>query len=152
MYQDNYVYVDGQVYCTEEEYAQQADTIANSVPADIQADKVEWMPLGVFAVSQANESEPTMFLQLAISKEGIVAGTLTNVLTNTAQEVEGMVDQNTQRAAWKIVGKEHPVMETGIYNLTQEQTPILVHFSPEQTQTWMLVRMEEPAATGAATP
>jgi hypothetical protein len=40
-------------------------------------------------------------------------------------------------------------METGIYNLTQEETTVLVHFGPEQTQQWLLVRLEEPASEEA---
>ncbi len=35
------------------------------------------------------------------------------------------------------------VMETGIYNLTQDQAEVLVHFGPEQTQTVLLVRLDE---------
>ena len=35
------------------------------------------------------------------------------------------------------------VMETGIYNLTQDQAEVLVHFGPEQTQNVLLVRLDE---------
>ena len=38
----------------------------------------------------------------------------------------------------------HYVVETGIYNLTENQTECLMHFGTEHTQTWLLVRMEEP--------
>jgi len=37
------------------------------------------------------------------------------------------------------------VLETGLYNLTQPQTPVLMHFGILQTQTWFLVRLEQPA-------
>jgi hypothetical protein len=36
------------------------------------------------------------------------------------------------------------VYETGIGNLTQPQTAVLVHFGTESTQQWTLVRMEQP--------
>jgi len=43
------------------------------------------MPLGVFAITQDGEptgANPTMFLQLALSKQGIISGTLQNTATN----------------------------------------------------------------------
>ena len=43
-----------------------------------------------------------------------------------------------------MAGKPENVVETGIYNLTQDQTECLMHFGSEHTQTWLLVRMEEP--------
>jgi hypothetical protein len=35
-------------------------------------------------------------------------------------------------------------MEAGIFNLTQPQTPVLVHWGKEKTQTWLMVRMDPP--------
>jgi hypothetical protein len=35
-------------------------------------------------------------------------------------------------------------METGIYDLTEDQASVLMHFGPEETQTAQLVRLEEP--------
>jgi hypothetical protein len=55
-----------------------------------------------------------------------------------------MVDKNTQRAAWSVVGKSWPIMETGIPNLTEDTAPALVHFADGQTQQWLMVRLEEP--------
>jgi hypothetical protein len=37
-------------------------------------------------------------------------------------------------------------METGISNLTQDTVPSLMHFADEQTQRWLMIRLEEPAA------
>ena len=60
--------------------------------------------------------DPTLFLQLAISKEGIINGTLNNTATNQTQTIEGMADKASQRAAWTVAGKTRPIMETGIVN------------------------------------
>ena len=92
-----------------------------------------------------------MLLQLAVSKEGFVAGTLFNESTESSRPVEGMVDKETQRAVWSPVDGKNAgvVMETGIYNLTQDQATALVHFSPDKTQTWVMVRLEEPAEEAA---
>ena len=83
---------------------------------------------------------------MAISKEGIINGTLNNTATGQTQTIEGMADKACQRAAWTVAGKTRPIMETGIVNLTQDTAPALVHFADGQTQQWLMVRLEEPAA------
>ena len=131
--------------CSSEEYATQAQTIATSVP-EVQPDKVEWLPLGVFALTESGGSaeDSTLFLQLAISKEGIIAGTFQNTATDTSFEVEGTIDNKSQRAAWGPVGENWPIMETGVYNLTENEAGALLHFEDGQTQQWTMVRLDDP--------
>jgi len=157
-YGENVYYDEGSVYygdqpvCTEEVYAQQAEAIAFDVPETKPAAK-DWMPLGVFAITQDGEptaAEPTMFLQLAVSKQGVINGTFQNTATNAVEAVEGMVDKETQRAAWVTKGKTRPLMEVGIVNLTKESTPALIHFPDNTTQQCLLVRLEKPAAAEKA--
>ena len=57
------------------------------------------MPLGVFAMVRESDSQPTMFLELAVSKEGTIAGTYSNTTSDSAQPVQGRVDPESQRAA-----------------------------------------------------
>jgi hypothetical protein len=150
-YQDGSVYYGDQPVASEEEYAQQAEAIATSVPESKPADK-DWMPLGVYALTSDGEptgAEPTMYLQLAVSKQGVINGTFQNTATNAVQAVEGMVDRETQRAAWTAAGKARPLMETGLANLTQDTAPALVHFADGTTQQWLLVRVNEPGSTQA---
>jgi len=140
------------VVATADEYAEQAQTIANSVP-DVEPDAVEWMPLGVFALAEkdaTSAADSTMFLQLAISKEGIIAGTFQNKATDASFEVEGTIDDKSQRAAWGPVGKDWPIMETGIYNLTENESNSLLHFDDGQTQEWTMFRLDEPEDVNAA--
>lgn len=147
-YEDDSVYYEDEVVASAEEYVQQAEHIAASAP-EVDPDEAEWMPLGVFALTPDDQSsgpDPTLFLQLAISKEGIISGTLHNSATDKTQTIEGMADKNTQRAAWTVAGKSWPVMECGVGNLTEDTAPALVHFEDGQTQQWLLVRLEEPAA------
>ncbi|MFI4874584.1 MAG: hypothetical protein ACIALR_04575 [Blastopirellula sp. JB062] len=147
-YEDGSVYYGDEVYCTEAEYADQAQTIAESAP-DIPADQCEWMPLGVFALTEDGQKDgpdPTLFLQMAISKEGILSGTLNNTVTNETQTIEGMVDKKTQRCAWNVVGKSRPIMEAGISNLTKDTAPALVHFADGTTQQWLMVHLDDPDA------
>lgn len=154
-YGQNVYYSEGNVYygdtavCTQEEYAQQAQSIATSVPEQIPDDS-EWMSLGVFALTQDTDSkdsvtEPLGYLQMQVNKEGVIAGTLVRGTDDeNTQVIEGMVDKESQRAAWVISGKTSPIMETGIYNLTKDEAPALLHFEDGTTQQWLMIRMEEP--------
>jgi hypothetical protein len=151
-YGDNVYYQDGSVYygdepiATELEYATQAEAIASNTPSTKPTAK-DWMPLGVFAMTADGKptgADPTLFLQLAVSKQGAISGTLQNTATNAVQSIEGMVDKQTQRTAWTAAGKSRPLMETGIANLTKGTTPALIHFPDGTTQQWLLVRMENP--------
>jgi len=36
-------------------------------------------------------------------------------------------------------------MEAGIYNLTQDVAPVLMHWGADLTQTWLLTRVPAPA-------
>lgn len=108
----------------------------------------------MFALTQDGAptgAEPTMYLQLAVSKQGVLSGSLQNVSTDSVQEIEGMVDKQSQRAAWTVAGESRPLMETGISNLTQNTAPALIHFGDGTTQQWLMVRMDQPKDDPAAT-
>ena len=151
-YGDNVYYDNGTVYygdeahCSAEEYADQAQQLATSAPTKV-ADDTEWMQLGVFALAEdENGSEdvtPKLYLQLAVTKDGVIAGTLYDANSDKTQDVSGMVDKKSQRAAWAIEDKTSPIMETGINNLTKDTAPALLHFDDGQTQQWLLARVDE---------
>lgn len=149
-YEGDSVYYNNEVLCTTDEYAQQAQQIAAAVPADTPQD-VDWLPLGVFALVQDSDSaeDATLFLQLAITKAGIIAGTFQNTATDDAFEVEGTIDKESQRAAWGPVGKSWPIMETGVYNLSESEASALLHFDDGQTQQWTMLRLDEPTESAA---
>ena len=147
-------YEQGVVYSGEEqipaqEYAEQAETIVTSAPEVENKDEMEWLPLGVFALAQAGNADvaPNMFLQLAVSKEGIIAGTYQNKSAEDTKSVEGMVDPKSQRAAWTIAGKTTPIMETKLASLTENETNLLVHFADGTTQEWLMLHIEKPEAS-----
>ena len=145
-YSDDQVYSGDQPIATTEEYADQAAEIASSAPSQT-PDKSDWLPLGVFAITQdgqASGTEPSLYMQLAISKQGVISGTLKNTITGKVQPLEGMADKKSQRAAWGIADQERPIMETGLSNLTKDTAPALIHFADGQTQQWLMVRIPEP--------
>ncbi|MBA3238954.1 MAG: hypothetical protein H0T62_11495 [Parachlamydiaceae bacterium] len=110
------------------------------------AGSIDWMPLGVFAIAKNTQSvaSPNMFVQLALSKSGVIAGTLYNSTTDQTYELAGMVDHGSQRAAWKIADNDaSPMVETGAYNLTMDESPIRIYFPNGSKQDMLLVRVPE---------
>jgi len=145
-YDDGTVYQDGQQVGSETDYAEQAEQLAaagGAAVAGLPSD-TKWMSLGVFALTHEEKGDPVVFFQLAVDKEGIIAGTYHNSISDVTKNVQGKVDKKSQRAAWYVEGKPDTVVETGIYNLTQNETEVLIHFGSESTQTWLLVRLDEP--------
>jgi hypothetical protein len=144
VYQDNSVYYNGEQIATAEEYATQAADYAAAGQAAKPKEDEEWQSLGVFAMVQGEEKEAKDIFQLAINKDGIIRGNFYSTLTETSTPVYGSVDKKTQRAAWIIGDKKDTVYETGVGNLSQAETEMLVHFGKERTQQWTLVRLEKP--------
>jgi len=154
----NVYYLNGSVYygdqpvATEEEYTKQAEAIAASAPAT-KPEKADWMPIGVFAMTADGEPtgvDPNCFLQLAVSKQGVLSGTLQNIAEKSVQPIEGMVDKQCQRAALTVVGKPRPLMEIGAANLTQDSSAALIHFADGTTQQCLLLRVNKPGSEQAA--
>ena len=73
-----------------------------------------------------------------------------STLTNDSKPVAGKVDKTNQRVAWRIGDNGKTIYETTRANLTEEVSPIAIHFDSTRTQTWLLVRMPEPAPAGQA--
>ena len=142
-YQDNSVYMNGQDMGTSDEYYQQAQDLASTGAEAQPAEDVKWMPLGVFAMTHDDQTKANLILQLAVNKDGIIRGNYTATVTDDTKPVQGSVDKKTQRAAWTIGDKTENVIETGIYNLTKDEAPALVHFGKDKTEQWVLVRLNK---------
>lgn len=106
----------------------------------------EWMPLGVFAIGPDVDqaANANIFLQLAINRQGDLAGTYYNSSTNQSYPVEGTVDSESQQVYWRQANEiTAPVITTGLYNLTQEVADIQLTFPNGVIQNWTLVRVLE---------
>lgn len=106
----------------------------------------QWLSLGVFAAgrNEAQAAYSNMFVQMAIDKQGNLAGTYYNATSDKTYALDGYVDQRTQEAFWRLSDKpDSPIMSTGIFNLTQEVVPVTVAFSSSNEQNWVLVRVNE---------
>jgi hypothetical protein len=155
VYQGDQVFVDGKPTATAKEYSQQAIALANQPSAQPpppappeSGQQAEWLPLGVWALAQEEKGDAYMFFQISIDKNGVVTGAYQNVLSGEKSPISGQVDKKTQRVAWKI-GSNNTVIETGLQNLTQDVASCLVHFGPDTTQTWLLVRLKQPEMPNA---
>jgi hypothetical protein len=146
IYDSGQVMIDGDVVGTDAEYAELAADLSTVDPADLKAiAPADWMPLGTFSMAvREDEVDPARVIQLAVSKNGLISGTIHNRSSGNTYTVQGRVDKETQRLAFTIGEDQHTVLETGIYNLTQDQTPVLCHFGASQTQTYLLARLPEP--------
>jgi hypothetical protein len=140
-YQGDNVYYGDQVAATQEDYAAQAQQIAQAAPEP--AADVQWQPLGVFAMAVGDETSSNDIVQLAIDQSGAVRGNYYNAISDTAVPLSGSLDKKSQRVAWTINGKNNIVYETGLYNLTQDQTTMLVHFGKDNTQQYKLFRVQQ---------
>lgn len=150
-YENNVVYVDGKVVGTPQDFAASAAALATVDPpeSEKQAEEADWMPLGTFAVSSnQKDTEPTRFAQLAVDKQGIVSGTIYDDSTDITQTLLGRVDKETQRVAMRVGESDDIVIETGLYNLTQQEAPIMVHYGPDRVENWLLVRLEQQEVDG----
>ncbi|MBL8795223.1 MAG: hypothetical protein JNM56_15060 [Planctomycetia bacterium] len=144
VYQGDSVYVNGDAVATQEQYAQQATTIADT-GKQAQASKDEdWLPLGVFGMVQGEQTSANDLFQLAVNKAGVIRGNYYNALSDATLPVYGSVDKKSQRAAWTVGDKKEPIYEAGFANLTKAETTMLVHFGKDRTQQWTLVRIEQP--------
>lgn len=112
----------------------------------LQAVQNDWLPIGVFVLgSDVNQAAvSSMFIQLALNRNGELAGTYYNALTDQTYPLEGIVDQETQQAVWELSDNPYsPTMSTGLYNLTQEATEARVSFPDGTEQTWVMLRLQE---------
>ena len=143
VYEGDTVYYDSKPIATADEYYEQASTVAEQGAAEV-SDEGEWMSLGVWAMVQGEQSESNKILQLAVNKDGVIRGNHYDALTETTLPIQGAVEKKTQRAAWTVGENSEVVYETGVYNLTQEETEMLIHSGKDSTQQWTLVQLEAP--------
>ncbi len=149
-YDNNYVYLNGQRICSAADYYDRALQIVIQAP-EVTDQVDQWMPLGVFALTQDPAKESDEVLQLAVNKDGVIQGTYYNAANNTSKPIKGVVEKEHQRAIWTFADDSGTtiIMETGIYNLSMDQTGVLVHLGKAQTEQWYLVRLPEPEAAEA---
>ena len=150
-YQDNSVYVNGDSVGTTEQYYDQAASIASTGAAAQAPTDGDWLPLGVFALTKSDKTKSNVTIQLAVNKQGVIRGNYTDTATNKNQVVQGSVDKKTQRVAFTVGDNTTDIIETGLYNLTKDEAPCLLHFGSDKTEQWLLVRLKNSEASSGQT-
>jgi hypothetical protein len=145
--QSDDVYINGEAVATAANYAAQAATIADLGRTARPVDTDAWQPLGVFGLMQGDEQQAQRVFQLAINKAGVLRGNYHDAVADNTLPVYGSLDARTQRVCWTIGDKKDVVFETGLNNLTQDQSTVLVHFGQDTTQQMLLVRLQQPTDT-----
>lgn len=143
-YEGDTVYVNNQPAGTAAQYYQQANTLASAGAPDAPTQSEDWLPLGVFAITAPNDTNATLTVQLAVDKQGVVRGNQFNLATGLNAIVKGAVDKQTQKVAWTAGDATNVVFETGLANLTEEQSTVLVHYGPDTSEIYTLVHISEP--------
>lgn len=145
-YEDNSVYINGDNAGTSEEYYNQASSLAaNGATAEAPSDG-DWLPLGVFALTKPGQPKSDVSVQLAVSKQGVIRGNYTDSASNQNQVIQGSIDKQTQRVAFTVGENTENVFETGLYNLTKDEAPCLMHLGSDRTEQFLLVRLQNPDA------
>ncbi len=164
-YQGDTVYYGTQPTDTAANYYTQAQDLAQSAPPEVPVkgtaskpgaavpaalaaaeskDAKDWKSLGVFSLTQGDQTDSSIMFQLAVNKKGIVRGNYYNMLTQETKPLSGAVDKKNMRVAWEVEGAKTTVYDTGLSNLLHAQSPILVHFSKSRTEQWNLIKLNQP--------
>lgn len=142
------IYVNGVWFQPAPIYYQHTVLLAQRAPdwTPEEAAQVEWLPLGVFVMARDGVADHNVLVQLAVTTDGVIGGTVYNQTTGATFAIEGTVDKESQRAVWTYVDETNTLiaMETSIYNLTQPEATGLIHYGPDNIQVIQLVRLEEP--------
>lgn len=125
-----------------EAQTEEAQQLTQSSTTD--SSKEQWLPVGVYALVQGNEStKAQMLMQISVSKSGQISGSYYNVLSGNSQPLSGSLDKQTQKVAWTVAGNQKAVFQTDLQGLTQPETPVLVHYGQGETEQMTLVRMPD---------
>jgi hypothetical protein len=146
VYQDNSVYVNNQDVGTPQQYYEQASTLANQGEQAAASPDEQWLPLGVFALTKPDQTSSNITIQLAVNKQGVLRGNYTDSQSGQTQVIQGSVNKETQRVAFTVGDNATNVYETGLYNLTKDESPALLHEGANQTEQLLLVRLNNPNA------
>ena len=142
-YDDGTVYYGDQPVASAEQYYDQAGQIADSGQAT--AERRVAAPGRVRRDHRAHADADRQGRPTCLEQGGRHSRQLAGLRsTDKVMPVVGAVDKKTQRVAMKLEGNDSVVVETGLYNLTNDEVPVLVHFGPDRTEDRTLIRLKQP--------
>lgn len=144
---DEMVTLYGQAVATMNDYRWSADELADAEPEPLVGRDPAWFPLGTYVLSpDTGEHRGPQAVQLALEKSGTISGTYTNWPQGRVHPIRGNVDQETWRATFRVDGNTQVVVDTGLYNLGLPRTKVLVHLPNGETESWLMIRLDDPSA------
>jgi hypothetical protein len=103
----------------------------------------DWQPLGIFSLVHPTQKFSTTLFQLAVNKQGLVRGNCYNVLTGQLDTIHGAADKTNSRLAFTVGNNRSVIYDSGVGNLLNAQSPILVHMSKDQREQMTMVRLRQ---------
>jgi hypothetical protein len=147
-YGDNFIYDGDNVYYAGESLGSAADYYGqvSKLAAGPEPDPAatDWLPLGVFSLARIGQPKSSLVFELAVNKAGTLRGNCSQPDETFLGVVNGAVDKDKQRVVWTVGDDKQTVYETGLYNLTKDEAPALVHRGADKTEQWLLVRVKQP--------
>ena len=134
-YQGDQVYYGDQPVATADQYYQQASSLAASTPAP-DPNSGDWMPWAFLPWSRKISPTRNISCNWPSTSRARLGGNYTDLMSGTNVLIQGAVDKKTQRVAWTVGENKRTVGETGLYNLTQDEAPALIHIGKDKTQQW----------------
>ena len=137
------VYYGSKKAASADQYFTQAQLLANSVAlsSKVKPSEADWKPLGVFSLTQGDQTDSNSVFQLATNKAGELRGNYYNTLTNDLKPIQGKVSLKTGRAAFTVGDNRDVVYDTGVANLLSSEGSVLLHYGNNQTQQWIMSRI-----------
>ncbi|MDR1054110.1 MAG: hypothetical protein LBL39_08035 [Planctomycetaceae bacterium] len=174
VYSGDMVYVNGIPYVNSAEYYRQALELSQTADALVKAETENdpqtivinqpeqinpqnddtWLPMGTFAFltleNENTDGTPDIaqpIIQIATNKLGQIRGNFVDEKNNIIRQMIGAVDPKTQRVALRFVDNDKEVWECGLWNLTQDTLPVLIHYDEKRVEQKTLVRLVNDAET-----
>jgi hypothetical protein len=129
------------------DYQDPAELAGEGLSGATATDPNQWLPLGVFAVSMpGSTTTPNRLFQFAVNKNGQIAGSYYDAMSDQSLPIQGAIQKDTQRAAWTVGSNKTSVWETNLGGFTENHSTVLLHSGNSQTEKWMMVRLEDPTS------
>lgn len=104
-------------------------------------DKAQWMDLGSLALKAAGETKATRIVQLSVNRDGVLRGSHYDLLSDQVQTIEGAIDKQTLRAAWKIGHNGKVVFQAPVDELTKPEGSVTAFFPDGSNSAWRTARL-----------
>lgn len=101
----------------------------------------DWYPVGVYSLITGPYDSGTRIFQISFDRQGNVAGTYYDMVSDSTRQITGRVRRSTQQVDWSVDTNGALTFRTSVDQLFQPQGIVSVAM-PGGEQQWQLVRMQ----------